>query len=154
MIPAALDTDLYELTMAAAYEAEGLEHEATFELFVRSLPPERRFLVAAGLEDALAGLETWCFARDDVDFLGARHFRRRGFRPVRGQVGRARHAERGEDQQRDHAETDARVHAGFTSVRQWRQYSAPGQTARRSASDMLSAAPSSRNDASMVHMNA
>lgn len=69
MIPAALVTDLYELTMAAAYQAEGLEHEATFELFVRRLPSERRFLVAAGLEDALAGLEAWCFAPDDVDYL-------------------------------------------------------------------------------------
>ena len=46
-VPPALVTDLYELTMAAAYQRAGLDHEATFELFVRSLPPERRFLVAA-----------------------------------------------------------------------------------------------------------
>ncbi|MGH9005646.1 MAG: nicotinate phosphoribosyltransferase, partial [Acidimicrobiia bacterium] len=55
--PPALVTDLYELTMAAAYQVGGMDGEATFELFVRSLPPERRFLVAAGLDDALAGLE-------------------------------------------------------------------------------------------------
>lgn len=70
MIPASLVTDLYELTMAAAYQADGLEHEATFELFVRRLPPQRRFLVAAGLDDALAGLESWRFAPDDVAYLG------------------------------------------------------------------------------------
>ena len=43
--------------MAAAYQAGGVTHQATFELFVRNLPDERRFLVAAGLDDALAGLE-------------------------------------------------------------------------------------------------
>jgi nicotinate phosphoribosyltransferase len=68
-VPPAMVTDLYELTMAAAYQATGLEREATFELFVRSLPPERRFLVAAGLDDALAGLEDWRFPPDDVAYL-------------------------------------------------------------------------------------
>jgi nicotinate phosphoribosyltransferase len=68
-IPAALVTDLYELTMAAAYQAGGVDHEATFELFVRSLPATRRFLVAAGLDDALAGLEAWRFDAGDVAYL-------------------------------------------------------------------------------------
>lgn len=68
-VPASLVTDLYELTMAAAYQAEGIEHEATFELFVRRLPPERRFLVAAGLDDALAGLEALAFAPHEVEYL-------------------------------------------------------------------------------------
>ncbi|MGH9229753.1 MAG: nicotinate phosphoribosyltransferase [Acidimicrobiales bacterium] len=68
-VPASLVTDLYELTMAAAYRAEGIEHEATFELFVRRLPPQRRFLVAAGLDDALAGLEELSFAPHEVEYL-------------------------------------------------------------------------------------
>ena len=68
-VPPALVTDLYELTMAAAYRADGLEHEATFELFVRTLPRERRFLVAAGLDDALEGLEAWRFDAGDVAYL-------------------------------------------------------------------------------------
>jgi nicotinate phosphoribosyltransferase len=68
-VPASLVTDLYELTMAAAYQAEGIEHEATFELFVRRLPAQRRFLVAAGLDDALAGLETLSFAPHEVEYL-------------------------------------------------------------------------------------
>jgi nicotinate phosphoribosyltransferase len=41
--------DLYELTMSASYLARGLNHEATFELFPRRLPPERDWLLAAGL---------------------------------------------------------------------------------------------------------
>jgi nicotinate phosphoribosyltransferase len=65
----ALVTDLYELTMAAAYRAGGMDGEASFELFVRHLPPERRFLVAAGLDDALSGLESWRFDTDDVSYL-------------------------------------------------------------------------------------
>ncbi len=68
-VPPALVTDLYELTMAAAYQAQGIEREATFELSVRSLPPERRFLVVGGIGDALAGLEAFRFGPDDVDYL-------------------------------------------------------------------------------------
>jgi len=49
----ALLTDLYELTMAAAYFEDRLTARASFELFVRSLPRERGFLIAAGLEQAL-----------------------------------------------------------------------------------------------------
>jgi nicotinate phosphoribosyltransferase len=68
-VPAALVTDLYELTMAAAYRAGSVTHQATFELFVRTLPDERRFLVAAGLDDALAGLEGWRYDAGDVAYL-------------------------------------------------------------------------------------
>ena len=39
--------------MAAGYLETHFEARATFELFVRSLPPKRNFLVAAGLEQAL-----------------------------------------------------------------------------------------------------
>ncbi len=63
-------TDLYELTMAAAYVAEGMaEKPATFSLFVRQLPPGRGYLVAAGLDDALGYLEALRFSDEDVAFL-------------------------------------------------------------------------------------
>jgi len=45
--------DLYELTMAAAYFEHRIDCRATFELFVRQLPAERSYLVAAGIESAL-----------------------------------------------------------------------------------------------------
>src|SRR5688500_20369781 len=74
---AALLTDLYELTMAAAYVAEGLsEREATFSLFVRDLPPTRGYLVAAGLDSALGYLRALKFTDQDLEFL-------------KGQIGRA-----------------------------------------------------------------
>ena len=67
---ASLVTDLYELTMAAAYHAEGLaDATATFELWVRRLPPQRRFLLAAGLDDALRYLEGWSFDDASLDYL-------------------------------------------------------------------------------------
>lgn len=50
-------TDLYELNMHAAYLAGGMTGTAVFELFFRKLPPSRGFLVAAGLEQAVAFLE-------------------------------------------------------------------------------------------------
>jgi nicotinate phosphoribosyltransferase len=66
---AALFIDFYELTMAASYLREGMNDEATFSLFVRSLPPTRSFLVAAGLEDALAFLESLRFSDAALDYL-------------------------------------------------------------------------------------
>ena len=66
---AALFTDLYELTMGAAYFREGLAGSATFSLFVRRLPPERGFLVAAGLEEALEYLRTFRMSADALDYL-------------------------------------------------------------------------------------
>lgn len=70
MLPGALLTDLYELNMAASYLRRGMHQEATFSLFVRRLPPERGFLVAAGLEPCLAFLETFGFAEEELDYLG------------------------------------------------------------------------------------
>ncbi len=64
-------TDLYELTMAAGYFETGFEARATFELFVRNLPPQRNFLVAAGLEQALVFLENVRFSDDEIAYLRA-----------------------------------------------------------------------------------
>ena len=66
---AAAFVDLYELTMAASYFAHGLNEPATFELSVRRLPPGRGFLVACGLEDALAFLDGFAFNVEAVDYL-------------------------------------------------------------------------------------
>lgn len=62
-------TDLYELTMAAGYLQTRFDAKATFELFVRHLPPKRNFLVAAGLEQALDFLEHVHFKADEISFL-------------------------------------------------------------------------------------
>jgi len=70
MPPGALLTDLYELNMAASYLRRGMKQEATFSLFVRDLPPNRGFLVAAGLEPCLEFLESFGFPEEDLDYLG------------------------------------------------------------------------------------
>src|SRR5512141_722033 len=62
-------TDLYELTMLQAYFEQRMNGTAVFELFVRKLPPHRNFLVAAGLEQALAYLAELRFAAEDLDWL-------------------------------------------------------------------------------------
>jgi nicotinate phosphoribosyltransferase len=61
--------DLYELTMAAGYFEHGMHFNATFELFVRSLPTDRSYLVAAGVDDALDYLQNLRFSDEDVRFL-------------------------------------------------------------------------------------
>jgi len=65
----ALFTDLYELTMLQAYVGEGMHDEGVFSLFVRRLPERRNFLVAAGLETVLDGLEKLRFEPDDIAYL-------------------------------------------------------------------------------------
>ena len=55
--------------MAAGYHAAGETSNASFELFVRELPASRGYLVAAGLEQAIAYLETWRYTPDDVAYL-------------------------------------------------------------------------------------
>ncbi len=63
-------TDLYQLTMAAGYfEAGKASEKATFELFIRQLPPGRSFVVAAGLEQAVEYLLNLSFSADEIDYL-------------------------------------------------------------------------------------
>ncbi|OJW16379.1 MAG: nicotinate phosphoribosyltransferase [Planctomycetales bacterium 71-10] len=63
-------TDLYELTMMAGYLAEGMgSKSATFEVFVRRLPPDRSFLVFAGLEQAAHDLARLAFSNEQVEAL-------------------------------------------------------------------------------------
>jgi nicotinate phosphoribosyltransferase len=62
-------TDLYQLTMLQSYWRRGMHEPATFELFVRHLPPNRRFLVACGLEDAIEFLEALQFTDGAIDRL-------------------------------------------------------------------------------------
>jgi len=65
----ALVTDLYELTMAAAYFDNNFQATASFELFVRSLPRQRSFLLTAGLDQALDYLENVRFEASDIEYL-------------------------------------------------------------------------------------
>jgi nicotinate phosphoribosyltransferase len=67
-------TDLYELNMAASYLRRDMSGPATFSLFLRELPLQRGFLVAAGLEDCLAFLERFGFEQDDIDYLAGQGF--------------------------------------------------------------------------------
>ena len=64
-----LTTDLYELNMVQAYLDHREDKRAVFEFFVRRLPAQRSFLLSAGLEDALAYLETLHFSSSEIDWL-------------------------------------------------------------------------------------
>jgi nicotinate phosphoribosyltransferase len=67
--PSALLTDLYQLTMLQAYIEAGQRETAVFEFFMRKLPPERNFLIAAGLEQVLQFLERLQFQPDELNWL-------------------------------------------------------------------------------------
>jgi nicotinate phosphoribosyltransferase len=64
-----LATDLYQLTMAAAYHANRRDERASFELFIRKLPEERSYLIAAGLEQALDYLRRLSFSQEEIEYL-------------------------------------------------------------------------------------
>jgi len=65
-----INTDLYELTMAAAYfEAGRMADRGTFELFTRRLPQTRSFLMAAGLEQALHFIQNVRFTESTLQYL-------------------------------------------------------------------------------------
>ena len=68
-------TDLYQLTMLDGYRQAGMEQEACFEFFFRSLSAERNFLLAAGLESVLDFVEQARFTAEELDWLaGLRRF--------------------------------------------------------------------------------
>lgn len=66
---AALFTDLYELTMVQAYLAEGMNEEATFSLFYRTLPADRSYILSCGAEDVAGFIARLRFGDDDLAFL-------------------------------------------------------------------------------------
>ncbi|MFJ1671670.1 nicotinate phosphoribosyltransferase [Streptomyces bottropensis] len=81
----ATTTDLYEVTMAMSYLREGMTRPAAFSLSVRDLPPDRGFLVAAGLESSLDFLSDFRIDAEDVDaFASVLHRSPRDLAPLLG----------------------------------------------------------------------
>ncbi|WP_436924998.1 nicotinate phosphoribosyltransferase [Halosimplex amylolyticum] len=70
----ALFTDRYELSMMRGYRETGHTPEATFSLYFRSLPTDRGYVIAAGLEQALAYLRDLSFGPRALE-----HLREEGF---------------------------------------------------------------------------
>ena len=65
-----LSTDFYELTMASAYfSSHQNDKVAIFELFVRKLPTNRNYLVAAGLNHVIDFLLNLKFKTEHIDYL-------------------------------------------------------------------------------------
>ncbi len=67
----ALLTDLYQLNMMQAYLDRGETKTAVFEFFVRKLPRERGFLIAAGLEQVLEFLAELRFTPEELEWLAS-----------------------------------------------------------------------------------
>jgi nicotinate phosphoribosyltransferase len=66
-----LFADLYEFTMLEAYHALGMGKQAVFSLFVRKLPPDRKFLIACGLDDLLDDVQALHFTHADIEHLAS-----------------------------------------------------------------------------------
>lgn len=62
-------TDLYQITMNAAYYARNKNDLATFDLFIRKLPKDWGFFIANGIEDAIDYATNISFSEEDIDYL-------------------------------------------------------------------------------------
>jgi nicotinate phosphoribosyltransferase len=62
-------TDLYQLTMNAAYFGNDKDDVATFDLFIRKLPQDWGYFIANGIEDALDYMTNLKFEAEDIDYL-------------------------------------------------------------------------------------
>jgi len=65
----ALLTDFYQLTMLQGYLERGMEDTAVFECFVRTMPPQRGFFMAAGLAQLLEFLDNVSFSPAELDWV-------------------------------------------------------------------------------------
>lgn len=62
-------TDFYQLTMAVGYFECEKNYKSTFELFVRELPGNRSYLIAAGLEQTIYYLKHLRFTDEYLKYL-------------------------------------------------------------------------------------
>jgi nicotinate phosphoribosyltransferase len=66
----ALLTDLYQLTMDAAYLDNGkADNVASFEMFIRSLPKDWGYFIAAGIDETLDCICSIRFTDEDIAYL-------------------------------------------------------------------------------------
>ena len=65
----ALLTDLYELTVGAAFFEHGFNDTASFEVSMRRMPSGRGFMVAAGIERLIEALEEYRFDAAAIEHL-------------------------------------------------------------------------------------
>ena len=64
-------TDLYQFTMLQGYLDRQMHETAVFEFFIRTLPVQRGFFVAAGLESVIEFLEDLKFSDEELKYLAA-----------------------------------------------------------------------------------
>lgn len=64
-------TDLYQFTMLQGYLDRQMHETAVFEFFIRTLPVQRGFFMAAGLESVIEFLEDLKFSEEELDYLAA-----------------------------------------------------------------------------------
>jgi nicotinate phosphoribosyltransferase len=67
--------DLYELTMCASYFENKRNETATFDLFIRKLPPNRSYFIFAGLEQVLLFLQNIKFSQEQLNYLKKHGFK-------------------------------------------------------------------------------
>ena len=66
-------TDLYQLTMNAAYYDNNKDEMATFDLFVRTMPEEWGYYITAGVEEAVDYATNIKFTKSNLEYLASQN---------------------------------------------------------------------------------
>lgn len=66
-------TDLYQITMNAAYHDNNKDDMATFDLFVRKLPEDWEYFIVAGIEEAIDYATNIKFEQSDIEYLASQN---------------------------------------------------------------------------------
>jgi nicotinate phosphoribosyltransferase len=64
-----LQTEVYQLVQSAVYHADGLWGEATFDLYVKDLPADWGYLIAAGIDPAVDAVLALRFSEAELRWL-------------------------------------------------------------------------------------
>ena len=67
--PSGLQTDFFQLVQTALYHADGMWGDATVDLYLRNLPDDHGYMVAAGIQEALDAIVNVGFTADEIDWI-------------------------------------------------------------------------------------
>jgi len=67
--PTGLQVEFYQLVQAAVYHADGLWGDATFDLYVKQLPENYGYMIAAGIEPTIDAILNMRFTEAEISWL-------------------------------------------------------------------------------------
>lgn len=67
--PTGLQTEFFQLVQTALYHADGMWGDATVDLYLKQMPSNRGYVVAAGIAEAIDAVQNLRFSDDDLEWI-------------------------------------------------------------------------------------